>query len=70
MKMKSTQATAEKLFTAYKALGSSERQAFIEKVVGDPSLRKDLLDLALIEEAKQIKGKAVSARDYFERRLR
>ena len=63
--MKTNQATAEVFFTAFKALGNTEREAFIEKVVGDPSFREDLIDIALIEEAKKVKGKAIPARDYF-----
>ena len=66
--VKANQATAEVFFTAFKALKSDERAAFIEKVVCDPSMRDDLIDIALIEEAKKVKGKSVSAADYFEKR--
>ena len=66
--MKTNQATAEVFFTAFKALGSTEREAFIEKVVGDPSFREDLIDIALVEEAKKVKGKATYAKEYFEKR--
>ena len=66
--MKTDQATAEVFFTAFKALGDTEREAFIEKVVGDPSFREDLIDIALIEEAKKVKGKSVSAKEYFKKR--
>lgn len=63
--MKTDQATAEVFFTAFKALKPSQREAFIEKVVEDPRLREDLIDIALIEDAKKVKGRAVSAKDYF-----
>jgi hypothetical protein len=66
--MKTNQATAEVFFTAFKALGNTEREAFIEKVVGDPSFREDLIDIALIEKAKKVKGKATSAKEYFIKR--
>ena len=66
--MKANQATAEVFFTAFKALKNKEREAFLEKVISDPELRGDLIDIALIEEAKKIKGKPVSAREYFEKR--
>ena len=66
--MKANQATAEVFFTAFKALKSADRAAFIEKVVSDPSLREDLIDAAIVEEAKKVKGKAISAREYFEKR--
>jgi len=66
--MKTADATAEVFYTAFNALKSSDREAFIEKVVSDPRLRQDLVDVLLIEEAKKIKGRSVSARDYFARR--
>jgi len=63
--MRSDQATAEVFFTAFKSLKTAERGAFLARVVGDRRLREELMDLALIEEAKLVKGKIVSARDYF-----
>ena len=66
--MKTNQATAEVFFTAFKALKSAEREAFIEKVVSDPALREDLIDIALIEEAKKVMGKSVPAGEYFAKR--
>jgi hypothetical protein len=66
--MKSDQATAEVFFTAFKALKGAERAAFIEKVVADPRLRADIVDIALIEQAKGASGRAVSAKDYFSKR--
>jgi len=66
--MRANQATAEVFFTAFKALKSKEREAFLEKVIGDRELREDLFDIALIEKAKKVKGKAVSAKEYFAKR--
>ena len=66
--MKSSQATAEVFFTAFKALDANEREVFIEKVINDPRFKSDLVDIALIEEAKKVKGRSVSARDYFQKR--
>jgi hypothetical protein len=66
--VKASQATAEVFFTAYKSLKDAEREAFIEKVVSDPQIREDFIDIALIEEAKKVKGKPISARGYFTRR--
>ena len=68
--VKANQATAEVFFTAFRALNNDEREAFLEKVVNDRRLREELLEIALIEEAKSVKGKAVSAREYFARRRR
>ena len=66
--MKASQETAEVFFTAFKALGRTEKEAFIEKMISDTWLRKDLLDIDLIEEAKKVKGKSISAKEYFLRR--
>ena len=66
--MKASQETAEVFFTAFKALGRTEKEAFIEKMISDTKLLKDLIDIALIEEAKKVKGKPISAKEYFLRR--
>ena len=66
--MRANQATAEVFFTAFKALKNKEKEAFLEKVISDPGLGEDLIDTVLIEKAKKIKGKPVSAREYFARR--
>ena len=66
--MKASQETAEVFFTAFKALGRTEKEAFIEKMISDTKLRKDLIDIVLIEEAKKVKGKPISAKEYFLRR--
>ena len=56
--MKSSQATAEVFFSAFKAMDETEREAFIEKVVRDPRYKEDLIDIALMEEAKKDKGRS------------
>ena len=63
--MRANQATAEVFFTAFKALKSEEKEAFLERVISDPELREDIIDIAMIERAKKVKGKAVSAKEYF-----
>lgn len=68
--MKANQATAEVFFTAFKALKNKEREAFIERVMRDPELREDFIDVAMLENAKKVKGKSVSAREYFGKRRR
>ena len=68
--MKTSQTTAEVFFTAFKALKSKEKEAFLEKMIGDSRLRNDLIDIALIEEAKKTKGTPVSAKEYFAKRRR
>ncbi|MEK6544935.1 MAG: hypothetical protein AAB257_08585 [Nitrospinota bacterium] len=66
--MQTSQATVEVFFTAFKSLKSNEQEAFLEKVISDPELREDIIDIALIDEAKKAKGKPVSAREYFAKR--
>jgi hypothetical protein len=66
--MNTNQATAEVFFTAFKALKNKEKIAFLEKILSDSELKEDLIDIALIEEAKKLKGKQVSAREYFTKR--
>lgn len=66
--MKADEATAEVFFAALKALKISEREALFEKIVSDPRIREDLIDMALIEEAKKTSGKTVSAKAYFAKR--
>jgi hypothetical protein len=61
-------ATAEVFFTAFKSLKSKEREAFLEKVLGDSVIRRDIIDIALIEESKKVAGRPVSAIDYFQKR--
>jgi hypothetical protein len=50
--MVQARATAEVFWTAFLAMEAGERQAFIERLIGDSELREDLLDAALIEERK------------------
>jgi len=66
--MSVNQATAEVFYTASKALKSNEREAFFERIMGDKQIREDLIDIALIEQAKKVKGKSVSAKEYFAKR--
>ena len=68
--MRTNQAIAEVFFTAFKALKENDRAAFLERVIRDAKLREDLIDVALIEEAKKMRGKQVSAREYFAKRHR
>ncbi len=66
--MSINQATAEVFYTAFKALKNNEREAFFVKIMGDKQTREDLIDIALIEQAKKVKGKSVSAKKYFAKR--
>jgi hypothetical protein len=44
----------EVFFTAFKALKSEEKEAFLERLISDPELREDIIDIALIERAKKV----------------
>ena len=50
--MTQTDATAEVFWTALKALSHKEQQAVIRRVPQDSRLRRDLMDLAVIEERR------------------
>jgi hypothetical protein len=66
--MRANEATAEVFFKAFKALKNREKEAFLEKIVSDHRLREDLVDIALMEEAKKIKGRPIAAKEYFAKR--
>jgi uncharacterized protein YbaA (DUF1428 family) len=66
--MRAIDATAEIFFTAFKTLKSRQKHAFLEKILSDPKLKEDIVDIAFIEQAKKVKGVPASARDYFARR--
>jgi hypothetical protein len=46
------EATAEVFWTAFNVLPVEEKQAVIQRIIRDESLRRDLLDLALIEDRR------------------
>ena len=50
--MSTAQATADVFWTAFMAMRAEERRAFLERLIGDPRLREDLLDAAVIEERR------------------
>jgi hypothetical protein len=52
MTMTKTEATAEVFWTAFKVLPRKEQQAVLRRVLQNEGLRRDLMDLALIEERR------------------
>ena len=50
--MRTINATAEVFWTAFKVLPQAEQQAFLRRVIKDENMRRDLVDLALIEERR------------------
>jgi len=57
-----TEATAEIFWTAFNVLPAEEKRAIIQRIIRDETLRRDLVDLALIEERKDEPGRPL--RDY------
>ncbi|HLF91010.1 MAG TPA: hypothetical protein VI451_18850 [Anaerolineales bacterium] len=51
--MQTVNATAEVFWTAFKVLPQAEQQAFLRRVIKDEILRRDLVDLASIEERRK-----------------
>jgi hypothetical protein len=66
--MSLNQATVEVFFTAFKTLTKNDKQAFLEKILTDPKLKEDLIDIALIEKAIKTKGSPIPAKEYFVQR--
>jgi hypothetical protein len=52
IQMTTVQATAEVFWTAFRALPRKEREAFLEKLMGDEKLSEDLRDLFVIAARK------------------
>ena len=50
--MTKTEATAEVFWMAFKVLPIDEKRAVIQLIIRDEILRRDLMDLALIEERR------------------
>lgn len=48
--MTKTEATAEVFWTAFNVLPAEEKRAIIKRILRDENLRRDLMDLAIIEE--------------------
>jgi len=60
--MTKAEATAEVFWTAFKVLPRDEQQAVLRRIVRDQNLRRDLIDLALIEERRDEPARPL--RDY------
>lgn len=50
--MTKTEATAEVFWTAFNVLPVEEKRAVLQRIIRDENLRRDLMDLALIEERR------------------
>jgi hypothetical protein len=52
IEMTKTQATAEVFWTAFKVLPAEEKRAIMKRILRDENLRRDLMNLAMIEERR------------------
>ena len=50
--MTKIEATAEVFWTAFNSLPAAEKHAVLQRIIRDENLRRDLMDLALIEERR------------------
>jgi len=62
------ESVGEVFYTAFKSLSRRQKELLLEKMLRDSEFREDLLDIALIEEAKTEGGRHVTARRYFTKR--
>lgn len=58
------EATVGIFWRAYETLKPKERQELAERILRDRKLVEDLIDHALIEKAKRVKGEPVTLKDY------
>ncbi|MBM3180539.1 MAG: hypothetical protein FJZ86_09300 [Chloroflexi bacterium] len=55
--MTTTQATAEVFWTAFNVLPAEEKRAVIQHIIQDENLRRNLMDLSIIEERRNEPGR-------------
>jgi len=63
-------ATVEVFWKAFGALKRAERAALAERILRDRELLEDIYDHLLIEQAKRVRGKAVTLNEYLADRKR
>jgi hypothetical protein len=66
--MTSREATAEVFWTAFKALPKKAQEAVLARFLQDEEFAEDLVDIALIEEARQEAGQDLPLREYISKR--
>ena len=50
--MTTIEATSEVFWLAFRALPKREREAVVEKLLGDKEFKEDLIDIAIIEQRR------------------
>jgi len=66
--MNKVEAKAEVFLWALQSLSKAEREAVISRLLEDPELREDMLDIALIEQRKDEPSRPF--RDYLAERVK
>jgi len=66
--MTSKEATAEIFWTAFKALSKKEQEAVLARLLQDEDFVEDLIDIALVEEARREPGQDAPLREYMGKR--
>ena len=66
--MTKTEATAEVFWTAFRGLPRQDQQAVLRRIVQSSRLRRDLMDLAVIEERRAEPARPL--REYLRKTLR
>jgi len=62
--MTKIEATAEVFWTAFKVLPLEEKRAVLQRIIRDDNLRRDLMDLSIIEERRNEPGRPL--REYLQ----
>ena len=66
--MTKTEATAEVFWAAFSVLPVEEKRAVIRRIIGDERLRRDLMDLSVIEERRNEPGRPL--REYIKEKAK
>lgn len=66
--MTAKEAMAEVFWTAFKALSKKEQEAIVTRFLQDKEFVEDLLDIALIEEARRESGQDMTLQEYMAKR--
>jgi len=66
--LRTKDAATEVFYTAFKTLKKKQKEDLLAMMLRDREFVEDLIDIALVEQAKKAGGKPVSAGDYFSRR--
>ncbi len=60
-------AVSEVFYAAFRSLARGQRERVLGRLLRDRDIQEDLFDLALIDRARRVKGRAMDARVFFKR---